>query len=66
MSSNNPDAEYFVYGLVQGVCSTSLLMVAAGEAAPDFTLMDQNGDAVSLSSFKEEEKDVVVGDTCGI
>lgn len=36
-------------------------MVAVDEAAPDFTLMDQNGQAVPLSSFLEKERDAVVG-----
>lgn len=39
--------------------TSALRMVAVGEAAPDFKLMDQNNEPVSLSDFKEE-KNVVV------
>lgn len=43
----------------QGTTSTTLGMVAVGGTAPDFTLKNQNGEAVSLSSFRagEEEED---------
>lgn len=40
-------------------------MVAVGETPPDFNLKNQNGDVISLGSFKEEEKSVVVRDNVG-
>lgn len=43
----------------QGISSSALRMVSVGQAPPDFKLNDQNGKAVSLSSFKNKKKVVV-------
>ncbi|CAM9590340.1 unnamed protein product [Discosporangium mesarthrocarpum] len=43
----------------QGISTSALRMVSVGDVPPDFTLKDQNGNSVKLSSFKTK-KNVVV------